>query len=104
MCRFFSEAFAPRSSHFYTGYDFECADVKANRNWTFEGEVFHVQLPTPDGSCAAGLAPVYRLYNRSRNDVPNHRFTTDPALRQQMLAQNWQAEGNGPGVTMCVPQ
>ena len=105
VCRFFSEAFAPRSSHFYTSFDFECADLKANRNWTFEGEVFHVQLPAAgDGSCAAGLAPVYRLYNESRDGVPNHRFTTDLALRQQMIDQKWTAEGYGPGVTMCVPQ
>ena len=105
VCRFFSEAFAPKSSHFYTSFDFECAKVKANRDWTFEGEVFHVQLPAPaDGTCAAGLAPVYRLYNESRDGVPNHRFTTDPVLQREMIAQGWTAEGYGPGVTMCVPQ
>jgi hypothetical protein len=105
VCRFFSEAFAPRSSHFYTSFDFECADVKANKDWKFEGEVFHVQLPAPaNGACPAGLAPVYRLYNESRDGVPNHRFTIDPAVQRQMIAQGWTAEGYGSGVTMCVPQ
>jgi hypothetical protein len=104
VCRFFSEAFAPKSSHFYTSFASECVDVKANKDWKFEGEVFHVQLPAADGTCAPGLAPVYRLYNRGASGAPNHRFTTDVAIQRQMIAQNWIAEGYGAGVTMCVPQ
>ncbi len=103
VCRFFSEAFAPKSSHFYTSFASECADVKRNADWTFEGEVFHVGLPDGAGVCAAGTQPVYRIYNRSQGGAPNHRFTTDLALQQQMLGQGWQAEGVGPGVTMCAP-
>jgi hypothetical protein len=104
VCRFFSEAFAPKSSHFYTSFASECATVKQNRDWTFEGEVFHVALPDGAGACGTGTLPVYRIYNRSQGGAPNHRFTTDLALQQQMLAQGWQAEGLGAGVTMCAPQ
>jgi hypothetical protein len=103
VCRFFSAVFAPKSSHFYTSFSSECADVRRNADWTFEGEVFHVGLPDGAGACGAGTQPVYRIYNGSRGGAPNHRFTTDRALQQQMLGQGWQAEGVGPGVTMCAP-
>jgi hypothetical protein len=103
VCRFFSESFAPKSSHFYTSFAAECATVKGNAAWTFEGEVFHVALPDGAGACGAGTQPVYRLYNRGKGSAPNHRFTTDVALQQQMIGQGWDPEGLGAGVTMCAP-
>jgi hypothetical protein len=102
-CRFFSTRFDPKSSHFYTASPGECADVKGNADWRFEGEVFHVALPDAQGTCPAGTQPIYRLYNRGAGGAPNHRFTTDAAVRSSMLAQGWQAEGAGLGVTMCAP-
>jgi hypothetical protein len=102
-CRFFSTRFDPKSSHFYTASPAECADVKGNADWRFEGEVFHVALPDAQGTCPAGTQPIYRLYNRGAGGAPNHRFTTDAAVRSSMLAQGWQAEGAGLGVTMCAP-
>ena len=64
--RFFSTAFDPKSSHFYTANVAEYNDVLANPNWQLEGGaggVFKTQLPAGDGSCASGSVPVYRLYN-----------------------------------------
>ena len=49
------------------------------------------------------MHPVYRLYNNGRGAAPNHRFTTDLAVRSQMLAQGYVAEGYGIGVSMCSP-
>jgi hypothetical protein len=103
VCRFFSERFAPRSSHFYTSFASECSGVKNDANWSFEGEVFHVALPDAAGNCAAGTQRVYRLYNDGRSGAPNHRFTTSSALRQEMIASGWVPEGAGEGVTMCAP-
>jgi len=103
VCRFFSETFTPKSSHFYTSFSSECATVKQNADWTFEGEVFHVALPDGNGACAAATQPVYRIYNQGRGGAPNHRFTTDPALQQEMLSRGWIPEGLGAGVTMCAP-
>ena len=37
VCRFFSTAFGPKSSHFYTADASECARVQSNRDWQFEG-------------------------------------------------------------------
>ncbi|HEX4884710.1 MAG TPA: matrixin family metalloprotease [Casimicrobiaceae bacterium] len=103
VCRFFSARFTPRSSHFYTASASECDTVKGSTDWQFEGTVFHVGLPDADGACAAGTQPVYRLYNEGMGGAPNHRFTTDSALRATMVGQGWRPEGAGAGVTMCAP-
>ena len=61
----------------------------------------HVVLPTM-GTCPSGMQPVYRLFN-NRPDA-NHRYTIDKAVRDQMVAQGWIAEGDGAdAVAMCVP-
>jgi hypothetical protein len=101
VCRFFSARFAPKSSNFYTASAQECADVKGNGDWQFEGEVFHVALPDATGACASGMQAIYRLYNNGLSGAPNHRFTTDAALRTTMIGQGWTPEGAGLGVTMC---
>lgn len=104
MCRFFSIAFDPRSSHFYTPIANECTAVKANNSWSFEGEVFGVALPTTSGACAAGAVPLYRLYNDGQGGAPNHRYTTDLAVRNLMLVFGWVPEGFGAtGVIACLP-
>ena len=106
VCRFFSVAFAPKSSHFYTPFAAECAITQDYPAWTLESsEAFDIAVPAADGSCAAGLTPVYRLYNNGQGGAPNHRYTTDVAVRTQMISQGWVPEGLGPsGVEMCSPQ
>jgi len=103
VCRFFSTAFDPKSSHFYTALASECTIVKANPNWQFEGEVFFVGTPDADGNCASGTVPIYRLYNDGQGAAPNHRFATDLGVRSEMVAKGWIPEGSGIGVTMCAP-
>jgi probable HAF family extracellular repeat protein len=104
VCRFFSTAFAPRSSHFYTANAPECATVQRNPNWQFEARVFNVGAPDANGNCAAATQPVYRLYNNGMGAAPNHRYTTSLATRAAMLAQGWVPEGYGAdAVIMCAP-
>ena len=105
VCRFFTVAFAPKSSHFYTPFAPECDGLKAGRDWQYEGEAFFVNLPDGNGVCAGTENPVYRLYNDGQNGAPNHRYATDPAVRAEMLAKGWVSEGLGPlGVIFCVPR
>jgi hypothetical protein len=105
VCRFFSQAFAPKSSHFYTPDASECASVSGNPNWASEGQVFAIRTPAADGTCAAGTDPVYRLYNNGEGEAPNHRYTADEGVRMQMIEQGWIPEGYGPdGVIMCAPR
>jgi hypothetical protein len=97
VCRFFSAAFAPRSSHFFTADPGECAKVKANSVWQHEGIAFQAGLPTAE-RCPAGTAPLYRLYNDGRSGAPNHRYTSCPNIGDRMQSLGWIAEG----AAMCV--
>ena len=104
-CRFFSTAFAPKSSHFYTPFAFECAIVKTEPAWQFEAIAFYIQLAGLDGLCSGGTVPLYRLYNNGMGGAPNHRYTTGLTILNQMVAAGWIFEGNGDTkVFACVPQ
>ncbi|MBI4741615.1 MAG: hypothetical protein HY777_08765 [Betaproteobacteria bacterium] len=98
VCRFFTTSFAPKSSHFYTPSATECASVKGNPNWQYEGLVFSV-APAASSSCPTGTVPIYRLYNNGQSGAPNHRYTASPAIVSTMAAQGWANEG----VSMCSP-
>jgi hypothetical protein len=102
--RFFSTTFSPKSSHFYTANTPEYQALLTNPNWSLEGPVFNTPMPAADGSCPAGSIPIYRLYNNGMGGAPNHRFMTDAAVRAQMIAAGWIAEGAGIGVGFCSPQ
>lgn len=104
VCRFFTVAFPPTSSHFYAPEGLGCEGTQKNPDWQYEGNVFDSPLPDATGACAAGDIPVYRLYNNGQGGAPNHRFTVSQAIRQQMIAQGYIAEGAGIGVGMCSPQ
>ena len=106
VCRFFTVAFPPKSSHFYTSNTAECQGVQAgNRDWTFEAVAFWVQSADGvSGSCPTGSKAVYRLYNNGQSGAPNHRYTIDPGIRADMMAKGWIPEGFGPdGVGFCSP-
>lgn len=104
VCRFWShQAFAPKSSHFYTPFDWECAIVKRNADWLYEGVVFSMKLPDAAGNCVSGTMALYRVYNDGKGGAPNHRYTTSADIQQQMVAQGWIPEGEGIGVIGCVP-
>jgi hypothetical protein len=103
-CRFFSTIFDPRSSHFYTPYAAECAQLKQNPGWQYEAIAFYLQLPDTNGTCPAGTVILYRLYNNSMGGAPNHRFITDAATFSQMRDAGWTFEGDGrTGAFACVP-
>ncbi len=108
VCRFWSgQSFAPKSSHFYTPYAGECAKVNLDPAWSFEGIAFFAKMP--DGAlgartCSSGTQPLYRAYNDGKSGAPNHRYTTDPAVLDAMIAQGWIMEGEATTrVFACVP-
>lgn len=102
VIRYFSDAFAPKSTHFYTlrapGFE-----VSLPPSWQYEGEPFYMTPPSFSGACPDGTVPIYRYYNKSKGGVPNHRFVADRSVHAAMLAAGWMAEGLGPGVAMCAP-
>jgi hypothetical protein len=109
VCRFYIPA-QLGDSHFFSASPDECAAVLRNAatdpNYSgYEQEsaaAFHAPLPDASGACPTGTSPVYRLWNRRADS--NHRYTTDRAVRAQMIAAGYVPEGYGPdGVAMCAP-
>ena len=99
VCRFFSAAFAPKSSHFYTADPVECAGLKANPAWQYEKIAFYIAAPKGQ-VCLGGDVPVLRLYNDGMTGAPNHRFTESQAIYDDFVAnQHWTPEG----VRFCAP-
>jgi len=104
VCRFYLPP--PLDSHFYSASASECAAVAAKwPQFVLEAsDVFDIALPdAASGACPALTIPVYRLFN-GRVDA-NHRYTTDAAVKAQMIARGYVAEGYGPDATiMCAPR
>jgi serine protease len=93
VCRFYGTPGIGSNSHFFTISAQECALVKQDPGWTFEGYGFYA-TPAVNGQCEAPLVPVHRLYNNQaaqRNS--NHRHVTDLSLVPAMTAQGWSLEG-----------
>jgi hypothetical protein len=107
VCRFFIAAFAPKGSHFFTAFPEECAAVRANPDWTYEGNVFYARLPAADGACASGTMAIYRSYNGGEGGAPAHRYTpylVDSCYPYNFFGPACVREGVGAdGVAFCVP-
>jgi hypothetical protein len=108
VCRFYGNPAAGLDSHFYSASATECEDVaiKFAGVWILEdSSVFQVFLPNAmTGACPSGSVPIYRSWNNRADS--NHRYTTDPATQQSMVAKGYVAEGYGPAampIAMCSP-
>ena len=93
VCRFYGTRGVGPNSHFYTVDADECAAVKRDPGWTYEGTAFYV-MPAVAQQCAGGAPPVFRAYNnRFAFNDSNHRYATDYGLLQALQAQGWWMEG-----------
>ena len=93
VCRFYGTPGKGPNSHFFTADAGECAAVKKDPGWTFEGTTMRVLLTT-DGVCPLDSRPVYRAYNNrfAKNDS-NHRYLTSRSMVREMVGQGWLYEG-----------
>lgn len=87
------------NSHFFTVSQDECAIVRdrSDWHWQFEGAPFWATEPS-QGACPSSTKVLYRAYNNGKGGTPNHRYSTDVAIINSMVAQGWVNEG----VAMCV--
>jgi hypothetical protein len=105
VCRYYGNPPAGPDSHFYSANVRECFDVLWKFKWLMETDsVFQIDLPdSSTGACPVGTIPVNRLWNQRIDS--NHRYTTKPSIKAQMLASGYLAEGYGPDrVVMCAVQ
>jgi hypothetical protein len=91
-CRFFGTPGVGPNSHFYTIDAAECAFVRTNPLWMFEGYAFAEEAPV-DGDCLSNRVPVVRLYNNGMGGQASHRFLTSKSEMAEMLAGGWMIEG-----------
>jgi len=102
VCRFY---IPPElgDSHFYGRGTAECNATGQNHpTFVLEDPDFMNMILPVAGVCPAGTTNVYRVFD-GRPDA-NHRYMTDKAIRDQMVAKGWIAEGDGPDlVVMCAP-
>lgn len=93
VCRFYGTPGKGPNSHFFTADAGECAFVKKDPGWTFEGFAMRVVAATA-GVCPLQTIPVFRVYNNGyAQNGSNHRYTTSRMTREQMKARNWLDEG-----------
>jgi hypothetical protein len=102
VCRYYIPP-ALGDSHFFGRGTAECdATGQKNPSFVLEDAAFmHMVLPTL-GVCPTGTGNIYRVFS-NRPDA-NHRYMTDKATRDGMVAKGWLAEGDGADlVVMCAP-
>ncbi|HVE50517.1 MAG TPA: S8 family serine peptidase, partial [Casimicrobiaceae bacterium] len=102
VCRFYIPP-TLGDSHFFGRGLAECEATGRNQVMLVleDARFMHLFLPVA-GVCPAASVPVYRVFS-ARADA-NHRYTTSRAIRDQMRARGWLAEGDGPDlVVMCAP-
>jgi len=93
VCRFFGTPGIGPSAHFFTADPAECALVKANPRWLYEGIAFSARLPNA-GACPAGTEPVVRFFwPGSDVSQSRHRYVRDPGEQQRMRDARWIEEG-----------
>ena len=102
VCRYYWPALG--DSHNFGRGTVECNETgRKNPSFVLEEPGFmQMFLPMGGGVCPAGTVQVYRVFS-NRPDA-NHRYMADKAVRDQMVAKGWLAEGDGPDlVVMCAP-
>jgi len=111
VCRYYGRPEAGLDTHFFSEDMAECEAV-AQRwpdKWILESDhAFGIDGAWSyyDYFCDMYNQPLYRLYN-NRPDA-NHRYTTVPLVRDQMLSEGWVLEarhfvGSPDAFTTCVP-
>lgn len=105
MCRFYGRPERGLDSHFYSASLDECDAVAAGYDgaWVRESDdaFYVVRANETTGACPEGTRPVYRLWN-ARFDS-NHRYTTSPTIKAEMIERGYVPEGYGPDkVAFCV--
>jgi hypothetical protein len=100
VCRFFGVPGVGPNSHFLTADPAECAAVKRNALWIYEGIAFRALLPA-GGQCPSGTDTIQRLWLPGADVAASrHRYVSDAASVAPMVAGGWVLEGP----VLCAPR
>ena len=99
VCRFYGGLNGGPNSHFFTAQASECALVKQQGGWYYEGIGFQIHPVDASGQCPTGYLQVNRAYNNGfvHNDS-NHRYSTSDSTMRDMGQAGWTVEGT----VMCA--
>ena len=102
VCRFFGTPGLGASSHFFTANPDECAPLRQNPYWLYEGLAFRTMLAgTSFGGCPSGTDPVLRFFWPGADVTEmRHRFVLDEVVAQRMRDAHWVEEG----AVFCSPR
>ena len=93
VCRFFGTPGQGPSAHFFTAEAAECALVKTNPRWLYEGIAFRAAIPA-NGQCAATTSPVVRFFwPGAVVTQARHRYVKDAVEIARMRNVGWIEEG-----------
>jgi hypothetical protein len=94
VCRFYTDKFASKPSHFYSSVPAECPGLANGGVWTLEAPNAFYLMSGASGSCPSGTMPLYRIYNNGLSGAPNHRYT-----RRRRSARRWSLPAGLPRAT-----
>ena len=89
VCRFYGPA---QNTHFFTADASECAALKNDARWRYEGTAFY--LPPSSTQCDSGV-PVYRSHRAGDGD---YRYTVDATVDARASALGYSRQG----IVMCA--
>ena len=98
VCRYSRTPGTGPESHIYAADAAECAALKSQPVWTYDGIAFY--LATPVGGQCGNDWPVYRSYYTNNVSDANHRFTVDLTAHVRM---NRDGGDILEGIVMCAP-
>jgi len=98
VCRFSRTPGTGPESHIYAADAAECAALKSQSAWTYDGIAFY--LATPVGGQCGNDWPVYRSYYTNNVSDANHRFTVDLTAHVRMPKRRGDVLE---GIVMCAP-
>ncbi len=98
VCRFSRTPGTGPVAHLYAVDAAQCASLKSQPQWTYDGVAFHLPLPV-GGQCGADY-PVYRSYFTDNVADAKHRLTVDLTAHVRMNSRRGDLLE---GIVLCAP-
>jgi len=94
VCRFYGVPVNGPTSHYFTASASECAALKTDPKWVYEGIAFRA-LPLVNGACPSGMVTVTRVSKTGTTPAATrYRWVVDPNRVATMATfEGWTVDG-----------